>query len=38
MENSCGILYIIMLLDPQLKKLMLEHELKYGAQDIITAM
>ena len=38
MDDSCDILYITMLLDPRFKKLILEHELKDGAEDIITAM
>jgi hypothetical protein len=37
-DDSYDILYITMLLDPQFKKLILEHELKDGAKDIITAM
>jgi hypothetical protein len=37
-DDSCDILYIAMLLDPRFKKLILEHELKDGAEDIITAM
>jgi hypothetical protein len=38
MDDSCDILYITMLLDPQFKRLILEQELKDGAEDIITAM
>ncbi|EED21248.1 hypothetical protein TSTA_084790 [Talaromyces stipitatus ATCC 10500] len=38
MDDSCDILYIITLLDPQFKKLVLEHELQDEAKDIITAM
>lgn len=38
MDDSCDILYITMLLNPRFKKLVLEHELRDGAQDIITAM
>jgi len=38
MDDSCDILYITMLLDPRLKKLVLEHELQDGARDIIAAM
>jgi hypothetical protein len=38
MDDSCDILYITMLLDPRFKKLILKHELKDGAEDIITAI
>jgi hypothetical protein len=38
MDDSYDILYITMLLDPRFKKLVLEHKLKDGADDIITAM
>ncbi|EED15823.1 hypothetical protein TSTA_009450 [Talaromyces stipitatus ATCC 10500] len=38
MDDLCDILYITMLLDPRFKKLVLEHELRDEAQDIITAM
>jgi len=31
-------LYITMLLDPRFKKLVLEHELKDGAENIVAAM
>ena len=38
MDNSCDILYIAILLDPWFKKLILKHELKDKAEDIITAI
>jgi hAT family C-terminal dimerisation region len=38
MDDSCDILYITMLLDPRFKKLVLEHELKDGAENIVAAM
>ena len=38
MDDSCDILYITMLLDPRFKTLVLAHELKDAAEDIITAM
>ena len=38
MDDSCDILYITMLLYPRFKKLVLEHELKDGAENIVAAM
>ena len=38
MDDSCDILYIAMLLDPRFKKIVLEHELKDGAESIVSAM
>jgi len=38
MDDSCDILYITMLLDPRFKKLILEHELKDRAENIVAAM
>jgi len=38
MDDSCDILYITMLLDPRFKKIVLENELKDGAEKIVAAM
>lgn len=37
-DDSCDILYITMFLDPRFKKIVLENELKDGAEKIVAAM